>query len=347
MSHNKQPGELQKKISELLLKSLPQGAAARATEAVTQPAREPQSGAEAASERRLRALLAKKSQIAAGRLQVLGLGGIRGHIGERWDAVAEKVDMLVERVLKKRLSSVDHFAKFDDEIFPAYVILFSALQKEEAQIKCALIANEIAEAVLGTDAPPDTVEVKTVVAMVEGASIAEDVNALDAIGQILAREAEKLHASPCGPAQAASDEVALESDGAVPDNLNFVYQPVWDVRRNVILTFRCVPVDRSAADRPKTGYDILGTGTPPPARFADLDIRVMEHMTGEAAAAKPAAFARHQRPFQDTCLPTAPASVSWTVPRSARKRAKRHGTRTDRIAGRPGSPTPHGADPAG
>jgi hypothetical protein len=280
LSKNNDISRLGKTISQLFSTTPPAKEVRPARRPAARPAERPRPAAEPTPDARLRELLAQKSLIAAGKLQVLGLDNIREQLGLRWEVVSTKVHGIVERIIKKRLTPVDLYLRYGDEAYPAYVILFGNLKKAEAQIKCALIAEEIAREILGSDASSDAVEVKTVVATVDGALVAEDVDALDAVGRILEQEADKLEAEAANPAQAATNWTAAAPASPVPQDLGFAYQPVWDVRRNVILTFRCVPVHRTAKQA-AIGYDVLGAGQPTAEAYAELDLRVLEHITSD------------------------------------------------------------------
>ncbi|NQV22400.1 MAG: adenylate/guanylate cyclase domain-containing protein, partial [Rhodospirillales bacterium] len=110
--------------------------------------------------------LSHRDILSAGRLQVIGLGKIREHLGPGWDRVAERVHAAAENIIQKRLTATDMY--YRNEEF-GYLILFSELTKPEAKIKCALIAEEIVQVLLGDDEVGKTPVIRTIATSFKGA----------------------------------------------------------------------------------------------------------------------------------------------------------------------------------
>lgn len=269
-------GRLKEGISRLFGGGQPdevRGPPAPRAAAPSAPAAPPAGARKQGSDARLRSLLSQKDLISAGRLQVLGLDKIRERLGSRWEVLAERVDVVVQTIIKRRLAPSDVFMRFGDATQPAYIILFAELAKEEAQIKCALIAEEVASQLLGDDDAGGCVDVKTLVTAVDGSLAAESVDPIEIINRLLDKEAEKLEASETPPGGGPKPGAGPKSQ-APANTVKFAYQPVWDVRKNAILTFRCVPLHDEISVKPVNGDPAMATGVvlPPPALEQDVMI---------------------------------------------------------------------------
>src|SRR3546814_8336032 len=96
------------------------------------PATEPPKGAQRAS--------ALPERLPAGTMQLIGLGGVKQQLGDKWGQRSEQIIGLVEGIYRRRLDATDVFYKVDDE---NYLILFTRLGRQEAAFKAKVIADEI------------------------------------------------------------------------------------------------------------------------------------------------------------------------------------------------------------
>ena len=63
-----------------------------------------------------------------------------------------------------------------------------------------------------------------------------------------------------------------------PFKTEFVYKPIWDVRRKVLSTYRCVPTRTEISGIPIYGYDVI-PGDNPEEVYPDLDLLTLEVVT--------------------------------------------------------------------
>lgn len=230
------------KLTELLTETTPDGgtATARRAEETMIVSREE-------FERHLRSLVRADAETMplAGRVNFIGLSKIREKLGERWPAVSDRADEITRRAIERRLTSVDVYTRYKEL---HYLIVFAQLTKEQAQLKCALIAEDITKRLLGEDIAPELLDVKTMISPLGGDVAFEDVPTIEELAAKLAEGGED-------PSPAPADDNWWESQddpAADPlDGLRIVYRPMWDVRRNAVTTFVAVPA------RPSTSGDLM------------------------------------------------------------------------------------------
>jgi GGDEF domain-containing protein len=233
-----------------------QGDAAAAAESTGEGTPETAGQATAESVRaQIGTLLSDKEHASVGRLQVLGLGKIRDRLGERWRDVGDRVYATMEKTIKKRLAATDTCVRAGDE---GFIILFDQLNREEAEFKCAAIAEEVWEQILGEKEAAEYVEVKTVVVDVDGRALVEEVDPLAHIAGLFSTPQRNPASFTEGSLSAGAHEksrtlegswladvAAAESD--ILSSVRCTYRPIWDVHRNALLTFQCEPVFGSHA----------------------------------------------------------------------------------------------------
>lgn len=225
---------------------------------------------------RVRALLAAGSpSVAAGRLQILALDKIRDSLGERWGGMAEKVHTLTSCIIEKRLASVDVYMRHGES---NYVIVFGELTKEEAQVKSALIADEIWRELLGEGAPAEKLEVRTAVVSVDGSVLAESVDLNRVVGGALADAAARNDGEPVkrdGPTADKKEPEAGADGETARGHRRFAYWPLWDRRRKALLAYLCVPTHDPRGSMP--GAPAVD-GSAEKRFVAELDGQVLEQV---------------------------------------------------------------------
>lgn len=133
---------------------------------------------------------------SAGWIQLVGLDEVRTAIGNRWQAVAERVMTTADAVLKRRCGPHDSYSRADDTSF---LVCFGALSEKAAASRAAAIGREIREHLIRQGEEPNTAYVRSIAAAVrlpdEGGSTASSPGALlDGLNKQLGRlEAEARH----------------------------------------------------------------------------------------------------------------------------------------------------------
>lgn len=190
-------------------------------------------------ESRLRSLLKDDTKPLAGKVNFIGLSKIREKLGDRWPKVEERADDITRKAIERRLVDADMYTKYKEL---HYVIVFAQLSHEQAQLKCALIAEEITKRLLGEDITPDLLEVKTMVSQVEGKFEFEDVPGVEVL-------AARIGDGPETQATAKDDDWWEDDDTDPLANIQLVYRPMWDVKRNAVTTYVCAPARPGPAGR--------------------------------------------------------------------------------------------------
>lgn len=132
-------------------------------------------------------IFAEQHPVVGGRIQVLNLEPLKARHKERWPRLGEMVHQTVSKILNRRLLPQDLFTRNADD---SYVIVFASLSEDEARLKCALLAREIAEKLNGDESPTAELAVQTAVATLSGHVGLEAAGALDQITETLAATQE-------------------------------------------------------------------------------------------------------------------------------------------------------------
>jgi hypothetical protein len=226
------------KLGELLTDTSETGNAASAGQPTS-----PQAGRQVLQdefESHLRSLIKDDAKPLAGRVNFIGLSKIRDKLGDRWPKLAERADDITRKAIERRLIEADVYTKYKEL---HYLIIFAQLTHEQAQLKCALIAEEITKKLLGDDITPELLEVKTMVSQLEGKFEFEDVPDIEAL-------AAKLGEAPAPAAEAKEDSWWEDDETSDPlAKVQLVYRPMWDVKRNAVTTFVCAPALPGPAGR--------------------------------------------------------------------------------------------------
>ncbi|MBI1776733.1 MAG: hypothetical protein HYR63_15415, partial [Proteobacteria bacterium] len=199
--------------------------------------------------------------------------------GDAWSRVAARADQVAERVIQKRLTQQDMMTKVHDL---NYLILFAGASQEEAQLRCRLIAGEIAKQLMGEDGSGDLLSVKTGVTPVDGATLFEDTPSLDELASRLA--ADDSHSEAAAAAAKPKEEAQAPEPTDPLAAVEFVYRPMWDVRRKVVTAFLCLPAVRLAGGQRIIGENaIVGIDTEETQRA--LDLRILKRVTDDLLTA--------------------------------------------------------------
>ena len=187
---------------------------------------------------RIKILLAQSGQtnLLSGRVNLIGLYKIKERFGASWERVADRADHIARNTIERHLTSGDIYTALHRI---AYVVVFARLSPDQAQIKCAIIADEITKALLGEDGT-DLLTVQTTVKRIDEKFNPESIKPADT-GLASLSDSDQLEfveedtevpADNTGPPSLLRKENALA-------NLRFAYRPMWDNARNVVSAYRC------------------------------------------------------------------------------------------------------------
>jgi hypothetical protein len=224
--------------------------------------------------------LMQHSDVVSGKVHMIGLDEIRSMFGERWQKVSETAHKIARQAIEHRLTPADVYTPYGET---NYMIVFAGLSSLEAQMKCALIAREISEKLLGTQGSEEMLQVNTVVFKQNGVlelkpvsdfdSLIQEFEARWAEQQLRQREAAIRWESP-------EDQEAAWAD--LTKRLTYVYRPVLSVRTRMVAAYHCEPSLRRSDGRILLSYRVL----PPeaPQRFLSrLDLLVLRKAAQDLA----------------------------------------------------------------
>lgn len=213
-------------------------------------------------ETRLREILSHYRREAFNRVYMIDLATIRARLGERWDAVSDKVLGITRQSIERHLAAADMTAPYGEHMF---LVVFSHLGQREAELKCLLIAREVGRRLVGSDEASDVVRVRTVAIQDNGDIAYADVD--------LAASADALRHEVGAAAIRGLTALPRLATASLPhwDQLQFIYRPLLSLRGMVVSTFIAVPIHPVGANRYASGHAVL----PNPAddcQIADLDM---------------------------------------------------------------------------
>jgi hypothetical protein len=176
---------------------------------------------------------------SASRIQLIGLDGLKTRLGDGWPKVAQRADEIARRTIQSRLGRTDVFTALQGW---KYLILFPELTVGEAKLKSAMIAEEIARAILGDAHGPGAIEVKSAIVSADGALTFETAPSLEDLTLRMAEETAR--ARPAVSDKPALPELppapAIASDAL--EVMSVWYRPVFDARQRLVVAAEAVPV---------------------------------------------------------------------------------------------------------
>jgi hypothetical protein len=184
------------------------------------------------------------SSASAGKLHLLDLASVKAQMGDRWARMADPVERFFEGAIRRNLGPGDTFLR-QGEL--SYILLFPNLSPEEAQIKCRTIAEEVCERLFGDQVQGS---LRTLVAPLSPDALAGDAisgvldellerKGKEAIVEVTASKKREPKACALGPGVAATEG----DQGA----FTFLYRPIWDATKNVVITYLCQGIEASDA----------------------------------------------------------------------------------------------------
>lgn len=234
-------------------------------------------------ETRLQAMLAARRIVPAGRLQFINLAPIRARFGAQWPTIADRADAMATAIITRSLGRVDLFLKVDEL---AYLILFGALSEQESEVKCGFLASEISRRLLGEESGLEHGEIQSVVVNAGAPRTGSTISIDDIVAQVVKRADEKAGQTP-EPVEREATTGTLPSGparGFGSEQIGFTYRPMWDVNRNVLSTYLCVPqLDRGPALTPWSSYEIAG-GTEDPGAIEEIDLACLDRVQADLEA---------------------------------------------------------------
>jgi len=210
-------------------------------------------------------LLGRREPVTAGRLHFTGIAAIKETLGEAWPDMAIGAEALLRCAVERRLSPSDLFCKSENLDI---VFFLPGLAPQEARVKCAQLGEELAKIL--TDELRSDVRVEASAAAVDSKALLDVIHRGGDLAQVIVGEIDK---TPQNVGRAASPLARL-------DQVRFLFRPIWDVKRNIVFNFLCVPVIRAAGDRIVSGEAAIDGLDDRHVRM-DYDLRLLKRVVEE------------------------------------------------------------------
>jgi hypothetical protein len=97
------------------------------------------------------------------------------------------------------------------------------------------------------------------------------------------RLVEMNEAEPSG--SEATDGMTRDAPADSAEKLSFVYQPVWDIGRGAVLSYRCLPARKTPRQGRLTGYDVLTLDPSVDDPITELDMLVLRQIIQDFGSA--------------------------------------------------------------
>lgn len=238
-------------------------------------------------------LLAHTELLNSGKLQLLGLVEIKKRLGKRWEGLSKIVYETVESVLKELTGPNDLYIRYRDY---TYIIVFAKASLEEAEVTTSMIASTIRQRLFELDEDQlRQIEVDSAIGVMRTDKIIEygfadflDMYMSDSDQLPDLMVFEDIEPEPEPEAKlvkvSAKDYRPENELQAAPVTLEIetLYKPLWDVKRNALTTYLCEAFDKTSGEIIFNAYnEVKDQGL---SHQLSLDIEILEKSTLELKA---------------------------------------------------------------
>ncbi|MBN9497300.1 MAG: hypothetical protein J0H39_11155 [Alphaproteobacteria bacterium] len=197
--------------------------------------------------KRLNQIHGEQRSILSGKIQLVGLEKIRDRLGPDWPRNAEKAQVIANHCIRRSLSADDIYVRYDELRF---LIVFANLSREQAQVKCLRIAEEIGQRLLGEDFDASATQVETGVFESDGSLVFSALNKSDLISRLEGAGAPS-SASTSEPSTTAQTQpapplpqpptpdfsIARIDKAKALSLIRIDYRPMWSLKQKAITTY--------------------------------------------------------------------------------------------------------------
>lgn len=221
---------------------------------------------------RLNNTLSEHADVVSGKVHMIGLEEIREVFGDRWEKVKAQAHQIARQAIERRLTPADIYTPYGEA---NYLIVFAGLTPVEARVKCALIAREVSEKLLGTQGSEDLLSVGTVVFKENGVLELKQISDFDAlINEFEARWAERQREERRIEPSWKTPEEQEAAWEALTKRIRYTYRPIWSVRNHAVAAYGCRATVDDPGGKQLTAYEVVPPSAP--ARFLSrLDLLVL------------------------------------------------------------------------
>lgn len=185
----------------------------------------------------LNQLLLQQRSILSGNIHLVGLSKIRERLGDEWPRIAERAQDVSLKVIQRLCRPTDVFTRYDELSF---IIIFSDLTIEQAQLRCHEIGEEIGRRLLGENFAVEANDVSTGVFESDGSLVFSSVNREELIQRLTgsAADAPVPEETATGPETGMPDFAFAQIDRAKAlASMEVMYRPMWNLRHKAIANY--------------------------------------------------------------------------------------------------------------
>lgn len=195
-------------------------------------------------------ILNNSALVKSGQVKLLGLEKLKEKMGDKWLSLIDNIHNHLVSIIEKHIGTRDvYFNKSDEE----FIIVFATTDDKVAKLISAKILQELTERFAGSSDTEDII-VKTAIETFDGKVIFKDNDLKSLLKQFKKDETKRNRYKRNG------------SKSKKPGfDFQFVYGPLWDVRKEAITTYMVNVVSgfgkttKGVRLPKKTGHKVLGT----------------------------------------------------------------------------------------
>jgi hypothetical protein len=185
----------------------------------------------------LNQLLLQQRSILSGNIHLVGLSKIRDQLGDEWPRIADRAQDVAYKVIQRMCRPNDVFTRYGELSF---IIIFSDLTADQAQLRCHDIGEEIGRRLLGENFAAEATDVSTGVFESDGSLVFNAVSKEELIQRLTgsATLATSPEVSGTEPDLETPDFSFAQLDKAKAlASMEVMYRPMWNLRHKVIATY--------------------------------------------------------------------------------------------------------------
>ena len=187
-------------------------------------------------------LFEKKELMRSGKLQFIGLETVRNNFGERWPEIKELIYKTTELIISKYLDEKDLFIKHQDD---TYIIFFAEASYEESHIKATLISEEIKHLLLKTEKEKwKFFSIEKEIKEIDPSELKDKNSIADTIDSYFPSSIS--HPDDVTKQNKKIKNKNPEAKTKTNNSSDYVFMPIWDVKRNGLTTYICLKNTQSS-----------------------------------------------------------------------------------------------------
>jgi len=196
---------------------------------------------------------------SASKLHLLDLAQLKARLGERWGRLAIHIERFFESAIQRSLAPGDSYSRMDEL---SYVVLFRGLSEAEAQMKCETVLRDVCQRLFGEHGMH--VKMRSLVANLTMADLPDDLVPGKALDELLERRGKESF-FPSGVCERKREENAVSLrlksgingaayEAVAATDIDYLYRPVWDTHKHVVVLYLCQPVLRARSWKSPTDF---------------------------------------------------------------------------------------------